>query len=145
LRHLHQGKHAFLHPGAARRDKDDDRKALARREIKQPRDLLADHDSHAPTHELEVHDAERDGLVFDLRRAYHDRVVAAARLARLRHPLRIRARVDEPERVSDRELFVHLAPGSAVNRNREPLADGQAEMMGTLGAYVEIALDFLAK
>ncbi len=68
--------------------------------------------------------AARDA--FDFADAHHDRVVAAARVARLREPLRIGLGIDELERITDRQVGEQLAPRAAINCDREPLLDGQA-------------------
>src|SRR5581483_11848321 len=131
--------------GPARGDENDDGEALAGGEVEQPSDLFADHDAHASAHELEVHYSEGERTVLDRRGSDDDGIVASACGARLFHPLRVGARIDEFQGIADGEVGEHLAPRAAVDGDRKALAHGEAVVMAAFGADVEVALDFLAE
>src|SRR5437588_4819872 len=91
--------------------------------------LLADSNSHAAAHKIEIHNRERRSVSFNFANPRHHRIVASAYLARSSEALRIRAAIDKFERIANLELREEFAPTTTVDRDRQALFDGETQMM----------------
>ena len=108
-----------------------------------PHELLPDDASHRAAHEVEVHDRELARLALDLTRAADDRVAEPRLDLGLDEPLRVRAQVEEVQRIRRAQLGVALDERSRIDELLDPLARADAEVMAALRADAQRLLELV--
>ena len=113
FRHLPEGEHPLLHPGAARDGVADDGQMALGRVFKESRNLVADRAPHGAHHELGFHDKEAGTEPADRAGAGEDPLVFRTLFAR---GFRFFVIVGEADRVAEGDGLVHFAEGTGVRQ-----------------------------
>jgi hypothetical protein len=143
LRQLHQREDPLLHAGAAGRRDRHERDAALGRALARPHQLLADDAPHRPAHEREVHDRELTGAVGDRGGPDHHGVAKACGQLRLDEPLRVRAQVEEDERILRAQVGRLLGEAAPVGELRDALPRLERKVVAAVRAHVQVARELV--
>ena len=120
--HLHQRKHALLHARAPAGHRAEHRPAPARGVLERIGDLLPNHRSHRPAHEVEIEHDQDDRVAFQARLADHDGLPQPGPPPCLDEPVPVRPLIGEAEGVDRDQAAVQLLERARVGQHRDPLA-----------------------
>jgi len=139
--HLHQAQHALIHPRATGGTNKNNRHFLLGGKLNDAGDFFTDDRPHRCGEEVEIHDAEADGMAVDFSTASRDGINEAGLLFIASESVGVGRHSLEPERIDRRHRGVVFLERIGINKTRNALAGAQIEVVVAFRADLQIFLE----
>ena len=140
---LHQREDSLLHTRAARCRDRDHRHAACGRAVTCTRELLADRAAHRAAHEREVHHRQLARPALDLRLSDQHRLAEPGLELRLGESLRVRAQVEEVERIFAADVRRLFDERTLVRQRPDPRACLHLEVVAAVRTDPQVGVELV--
>ena len=134
LGHLHQAEHALLHSRASGRANHQQGQFVLGRPFDQTRDLFANHRSHGPAHEPEIHNGQGHGHAFHAAEARDNTIFETGRRLALLQAIGIGPSILEPQRVRWSKGIIETLKAARIGNHSDALVTADPIVVAAVGA-----------